>query len=490
MIDTATIEAYMRDANPIPHVDDVDPDEFARFVAAVQTRRAAAMQAPTQHQATPSLPTAPPSLRRRKAWVFAAAFILILVSVGIAALALRNNNPPVVDEPAPPTTVAETAEEPISVESLTWSRVPLDQAVFPAPGPGVYPAVSDIVAGGPGLVAVGTTGRLDLTDTPPRDDPTGWIRGTIDIPTVWTSPDGYTWSRVPYDEAAFGVDSGINAVTSGGPGLVAVGGTHVWTSPDGYTWSRVGRDPGDLRGVIAGGPGLVAFGESGGTSAVWTSPDGYTWTKVPHDEDIFGRSSMHSITQGGPGLVAVGVDETEPDGPATVFPVVWTSPDGYNWTRVPHDPSVFSEGSGMVDVASGTSGLVAVGFEKRDGWPVAAVWTSPHGLSWTRIPHDEAIFGSTYEDMSSVAAVGDGFVAVGGWGGLRAWTSPDGITWTRIPHDDSVFGEDTSMLKVITFGPGIVVLGSAPEGPAMWVATSTDTQDPALAGTADIGGDP
>lgn len=406
----------------------------------------------------------------------------ILIAVAAAALMLRTDPSGVTDEPAPPTTVAETAEELLSVESLTWSRVPLDQAVFPAPGPGVYPAVSDIVAGGPGLVAVGTTGRLDLTDTPPSDDPTGWIRGTIDIPTVWTSPDGYTWSRVPYDEAAFGVDSEIKAVTAGGPGLVAVGDTHVWTSPDGYTWSRVGRDPGDLRGVIAGGPGLVAFGESAGTSAVWTSPDGYTWTQVPHDGAVFGRSSMHSMIVGGPGLVAVGVDETNWDGPATVFPAVWTSPDGYTWTRVPHDQSVFPEGAGMVDVAVGSTGLVAVGFDRIDESLVAAVWSSPDGFTWTRVPHDEALFGGFHEDMSSVAAVGDGFIAVGSWAEANVWTSPDGITWNRIPHDEAVFG-DSSMLKVITGGPGVVVLGSVPERPAMWVATPADTQDPALAPT-------
>ena len=47
MIDTATIERYMRDANPIPHIDDIDPDEFARFVAAATTRRAAINTATT-----------------------------------------------------------------------------------------------------------------------------------------------------------------------------------------------------------------------------------------------------------------------------------------------------------------------------------------------------------------------------------------------------------------------------------------------------------
>ena len=108
MIDTATAERYLRDANPIRNLDHVDPDELTHAVAAVHTRRAAIMQAPTQHQTTPSPPTTPPPLRRGKAWAFAAAFIVILASIGIVALALRNNNPPVADEPAPPADLTES----------------------------------------------------------------------------------------------------------------------------------------------------------------------------------------------------------------------------------------------------------------------------------------------------------------------------------------------------------------------------------------------
>jgi hypothetical protein len=455
MIDTATIERYMRDANPIPHLDDVDPDEFARFVAAAHTRRAATMHAPTQHQTTPSPQTTPLPQRRRRAWALAAAFILTLAAVGVVALALRNNTRPFADEPAPPTTVSApptsipvTTEEPISVRSLTWSRVPLERAVFSAPT-GYQLEVSDIVAGGPGFVAVGGAGP----------------GGATKYATVWTSPDGYTWSRVPHDEAVFGVDLEIKAVTVGGPGLVAVGGVDVWTSPDGYEWSRIPRDPtvfhpitDDLRGVIAGGPGLVAFGESGGgTGAVWTSPDGYTWTQLPD------RMSIDSMVVGGPGLVAVGGRD------------VWTSPDGYTWTRVPHDPSAFGKGT-MVDVAAGMSGLVAVGFQRDERYLMyAAVWTSPDGFSWTRVPHDEATFAGFHWDMTSVAAVGDGFVAVGSWAEPNVWTSTDGVTWTRVPDDDTVFGEE-SIHKVITGGPGIVALDSI--GPQMWVATPTNFDEP------------
>ena len=127
---------------------------------------------------------------------------------------------------------------------------------------------------------------------------------------------------------------------------------------------------------------------------------------------------MHSVTVGGPGLVAVGSD----DGDA----VVWTSVDGRSWSRVPHDEAVFG-GEGTQRMFSVTAvsgvGLVAVGSADSDSKPDdstggdAAVWTSVDGITWSRVPHDEAIFGGESRKeigMWSVTAGGPGLVAVGG----------------------------------------------------------------------------
>ena len=110
------------------------------------------------------------------------------------------------------------------------------------------------------------------------------------------------------------------SVTVGGPGLVAVGAqspggpfeTPVWTSPDGFTWTRVPDDEtvrGIMTAVTAGGPGLVAVGlDLSGSTAVWTSVDGITWSQAPHDDAVFGSYPdwISDVTVGGPGLVAVG----------------------------------------------------------------------------------------------------------------------------------------------------------------------------------------
>ena len=276
-----------------------------------------------------------------------------------------------------------------SVDGFTWSRVPHDEAVFPRGW------MTSVTVGGPGLVAVGLTGTADEV-----------FLGEADV-AVWTSVDGLIWSRVPHDEAAFGQGT-MNSVTVGGPGLVAVGedkdDAAVWTSVDGITWSRVPHDeavfggpdlssinygavsPDSMESVTSGGPGLVAVGQDNGDAAVWTSVDGLIWSRVPADEAVLGgadKQRMFSVTVGGPGLVAVGLE-----GPARNFvmtdyinAVVWTSVDGITWSRVPHDEAVFGrqgreDRQGMTSVTAGGPGLVVVGWAEdvRDEGGGAAVW--------------------------------------------------------------------------------------------------------------------
>jgi len=334
-----------------------------------------------------------------------------------------------------------------------------------------------VTVGGPGLVAVG---------------------GDDENLAVWTSVDGITWSRVPHDETVFGgAKISMRSVTVGGPGLVAVGwdgetladipdsDAAVWTSVDGIVWSRVPHDEevfgsAFMESVTAGGPGLVAVGMDGpwgdGDVAVWTSVDGFTWTRVPHDETVFGgvdSQVINDVTVGGPGLVAVGNDGGRGpwDNNAENNAAVWTSVDGFTWSRVPDDETVFGGGGNpvMLSVTAGGPGLVAVG---ADFYPASlaetAVWTSVDGIKWSRIPDDATFFGAT-----SVTAGGPGVVAVGGDGdGLGVWTSADGITWSRVPDDGTVFGGGGSdwISEVTVGGPGLVAVGTYGGNAAVWVS--------------------
>jgi len=371
------------------------------------------------------------------------------------------------------TTVPAATTTVVAQIAGVWARVPHDETVFGGDG---YQFMESVAAGGPGLVAVGYFG--------PGDD--------IDA-VVWTSPDGVTWSRVPHDETVFGGDDYqyMFSVTAGGPGLVAVGSDSscaaVWTSPDGFTWSRVPHDetvfgdpPQRMKSVTAGGPGLVAVGEhvssDGVDAAVWTSADGLTWSRVPHDETVFGGDdwpTMESVTAGGPGLVAVGYA-----GPSNAtYAAVWTSPDGLTWTRVPHDETVFGYYNNlqMYSVTAGGPGVVAVGFD--NSWDessqrfAAAVWTSPDGLTWTRVPHDETVFGDDYQRMRSVVATDSGLVAVGYDDGAAVWTSPNGLTWTQVPHNETIFGGHSDTHSVVAGGPGLVAVGFDGHHAAAWYWT-------------------
>jgi hypothetical protein len=248
-----------------------------------------------------------------------------------------------------------------------------------------------VVAGGPGLVAVGYDQAEAGTDD---------AGGRSTDAAVWTSVDGVTWARVPHDEAVFGGENSrvMTGVVAGGPGLVAVG----------------------YDSASQGWSGLDA------NAAVWTSPDGIAWTRVP-DAEVFGdrlMQMMNAVAVGGPGLVAVGYDGAVNRYDAAV----WTSADGLTWVRVPQDEVVFggSDVQGMNAVTAGDAGVVAVGYTHTRSGLDAVVWVSADGLAWARVPHDGAVFGGlSAQEMSGVVAGGPGLVAVGHSMAILGWVPRD-----------------------------------------------------------------
>lgn len=459
------------------------------------------------HSRAPEHPATPRRKNRRIA--LAAAAAILVVAAGVAVVDRGNESvvtdsvsQPSVVEPAAPSGVTEPVPP-------VWPLVFQDQAGLEGD---MRSAIEGVLAGGPGFVAVGS-----------HDDNAA----------AWTSVDGLTWSRVPHDEAVFGGEGGqaMVDVTVGGPGLVAVGGQNVctdrevagredpattcedgnaavWTSVDGLTWSRVphdeavfgGQDSHAMRSVTAGGPGLVAVGSSGplevedrkvgdDDAAVWTSADGLTWTRVTHDEAVFGgveNQAMSDVTVGGPGLVAVGRDGGGPAWDNPVSPpgqdaAVWTSVDGLTWTRVAHDETVFGGEGGqspaMVSVTAGGPGLVAVGYSFPSSVR-AAVWTSVDGLTWSLVTHaNEAEMSGT---MADVTVGGPGLLAVGsGSNGAAVWTSPDGLTWSLAANGDIEPGHYASWMSALTSANGrMVAVGSVSPDPDSLAAAAWTSPNP------------
>jgi hypothetical protein len=149
---------------------------------------------------------------------------------------------------------------------------------------------------------------------------------------------------------------------------------------------------------------------------------------------------------------------------------------------VPHDEALFGGAAltSMTSVTAGGPGVVALGWGPRPKYApdeVVIVWTSPDGLTWSRVPQNEALPSGI-----SVTATSRGLVAVGEAGIAAIWTSPDGFSWSRAPHDEAVFGEPgtynyrNNMNSVIAVGPGVVAVGEGPRGtgPAVWVGLAED----------------
>lgn len=413
--------------------------------------------------------------KRRNQRIGSAALALIVAAAAIGLLVRAFH----LDEAPRP------ADLPITPGA--WSRFPFDPD-----------GVEAITAGGPGLVAVGAGERRAA---------------------VWTSSDGRTWTPVPGQELGPG---SIMNVATGGPGLVAVGtsynelasiGGHangpfhavVWTSEDGLTWSRlpnerVFRNALFASAVTSGGPGVVAVGAH---NTAWFSSDGATWDLAavppvpegvyPGDDGEHPQIYLTDVAAGNDRLVAVGWamlnDNSE-------VPVVWTSVDGMSWADVPLDPEVFPRGRDIADITHGPNGFVAVGSHNQGAPPTA--WTSPDGLQWHRVASDQEAFVShaplprTSFAMWSVAASESGYVAVGAdgycWRGAECpsaeaaiWTSTDGESWVRVSPGEvfKAVGPITSEPnhgayagRVVAWGSRFVVEGRYQGRGAIWISNS------------------
>ncbi len=392
---------------------------------------------------------------------------------------------PVPSQPEPAPAEPPQADTDAAGAGDAWSQVIGTDGVFG--GPGTLLMAEAVAGSGDQLVAAGW-------------DDTGADRDA----TVWTSTDGSSWTRVSPDDALGGAgDQQINAVVAGDVVFVAVGSEAV-------------AGPSDVK------------------AAAWTSPDGAAWTRVAHDELVFGEPGtlepadetdlsqhvMADVTVGGPGFVAVGREEmwfgivAEDRRGAEQAAAVWTSADGASWTRVQDDQEVLTKlpaKTSMLAVAQRDGQLVAVGYESKDTRALnAAVWTSEDARAWSRVPHDDELFGgpTSFFQMNDIVAGGPGFVAVGaetteanarevGWEGLpraesilvsgiglkdepRAaiWLSADGLAWQRLPQESliGVADEGRVLTAVTTGGPGLIAVGwrvvDRELDPEVWTSTN------------------
>ncbi|HVR80074.1 MAG TPA: hypothetical protein VMS99_16990 [Acidimicrobiia bacterium] len=291
--------------------------------------------------------------------------------------------------------------------------------------------ITAITVGGPGLVAVGFEGRIEL--------------GNSDTDAaIWTSSDGLHWDRALPNRSLGGRRSQELWTVAAFDGRLLAGGgdrgsAAVWTSTDGVSWNRVigpnrflGSRQGRaiIRGMTVGGPGIIAVGEADNDAAIWTSSDGENWSRVNNPGVLGGEGSqgIANVIDSQLGLVAVGFDlggerinflgrgsEEDMDG------VVWISEDGLLWQRV--DSPAFG-GPGfqeLTDIVRWGDGLVAVGRDIPGGVRLddpaadvdAGIWFSEDGVSWSKV-ESRSLGGPGWQDIFGIAVSGSRLVAVGG----------------------------------------------------------------------------
>ena len=381
------------------------------------------------------------------------------------------------DGPADPECLSDCRQtRPLGWRSLdggvTWRAVPADAAE------GTMTFVAALPDGT--LVSVGR-----LLDDRGSPSPAAWVSKPPVRPTATpvVTPAagsgaqlGDSWVAAQMPVVVGRPVGRIEAVTAGGPGFVAVGrgcvntGADlptcegvVWTTTDGKAWHRTpAGDPTDTGAVFnpsgpeigmfdvaAGGPGIVAIGYAARpdmAATIWFSSDnGASWERAKIGD--VGSTRVNAIAWDGRQFVMVGEDRSQWDGTlagmdkASARAAVWTSTDGYSFTRVPHS-EIFDVGEfidtmedpstgGMNDVVAGPAGLVAVGSvcTAEPGGCKAAAWTSADGSSWERevamrAPGDVAFSSG----LNGVAASDSGYIAVSDDTVLM---SADGRSWER-----------------------------------------------------------
>ena len=171
-----------------------------------------------------------------------------------------------------------------------------------------------------------------------------------------------------------------------------------------------------------------------------------------------GHQLISAVADGGPGLIAVGIDSSGGDADGAV----WVSADGTAWSRVGAPELEGPDAQGLADLAVGPQGIVAVGFDSAAGDIDAAAWYSVDGLTWERVNRD-GFAHEGHEEVQAVLGTPFGFVAagfevIGREADAAVWTSPDGRSWSRL-DDPALGGDGTQRITSLVVGPEGLVAG-------------------------------
>ena len=183
-------------------------------------------------------------------------------------------------------------------------------------------------------------------------------------------------------------------------------------------------------------------------------PPGWTTEVLPQGGSY--QALAVGVAAGSDSLVAVGkmVCKLGSNEISRCWGQPWTSRDGMAWSAVDarvagldlgyNRPMTSGPELGLAGVAYGPGGFVAFGRAQATpkGQQQSAIWRSPDGSAWERVPTADLFPRSTR--LRTILGTTDGYLLGGVLYGERAphaaiWSSPDGLTWTRANGRDRAF---------------------------------------------------
>lgn len=389
---------------------------------------------------------------------------------------------------ASPPTPTPPSEPPRPIAPETWERIDL-----PDPAPGVFSSgrPTDVVAFDGGFVAVGSLGASCVSDIhePPPDCATALdVLPSTTSALVWLSDDGRTWELLPFQAALEGAS--MQHVATDGSRIVASGFLEdpnlrlpaIWVSDDGSSWELVEADGVLPEQIVSTTTGFVGVRPTDEGPQFLASDDGRSWLPTTAPGDLGAGETMGmALGIDGTTVVAVGVAyEYSNDGELlTITGASWLSRDGRTWERGAENEG--HEGAWISSAAQTDAGWVAVGLDQTvEAEPAdeMAAWTSPDGLSWTRVPTssiERAFDGAA----TQVAWTGDRLVATGtvsseGGSSVAAWLSTDGTSWSAVTGQPAL--DDGTPDRLVAMDGWTLAVGVRFAGPdhmlgVVWLAS-------------------
>lgn len=278
--------------------------------------------------------------------------------------------------------------------------------------------------------------------------------------------------------------SSIASAPSSSPAEAKSSSPALTTPLERVTWRTVtepfsGELAQDIQGLYVNAAGeLVAWGlyqawvaadNTRTTASFWSSPDGVRWR-----HELLGSStdelSLHDVASGSPGYVAVGFEDNTP--------AAWWSPDGDAWTKATISPQPAPDVIELHAVAASDEGFLAVGSDTGR----SAAWFSPNGQTWRSID-DNSLGKGRLSDVTYASNLRQ-FVVVGVDASRKptdgaAWTvSSDGAVWSKAETNEAIASAwDDELQQVWAFAGGLLAFGSQrdPNEPIVCPGCGTDS---------------